>query len=833
MSVGTSTLRVVSSDGQPTPSMLTPAAWDRATTPPLPTALTSLVGREADIAAVLGLLASGQRLVTITGPGGVGKSRLSLAVAAAAGSYFTDGVWFAPLAAVTRSDQVLPAIARLFGLAEGGRPLAERLPSHLRDRRLLLVLDNFEQVADAGPAIASLVAAVPTLAVLVTSRVPLHVSGERHYRLRPIPVPSPDTDYSIEELLAGPAVALFLDRAAVVRPEPAPSRENLLAIAALCRRLDGLPLAIELAAARSKVLSPQMMADRLEQSLLVLGSGPRDAPDRHRTMRATIAWSYDLLSPADQEVFRRLAVFSGGFTLAAAEAVAGEDALDPLASLLDHNLIHQETSPAGEDRFSLLETIREFGREQLAADAAAEATRERHARWLLDLAAGLARDLYGVRQAVALDVLQAEHANLRAATTWIAENGRLDLLTSDALESLARFWLIRGPLVEGRRWIDDILAMVAPDSLDRARLLNHAGYMARHQRKFTEAATLFQESLTIFERLGDTAGRARVLHNLGGNASQSGDDPAATRYFESSQVLFRELNDQAGIALSVYNLGVIAVHEGDYARATELLTAALTAQRKLGDTDRIAMAIYFLGVVAQGEHNLERALALHEEAVALWRQIGSWQTVGHGVFWVGRIARLQGDLRRCVEVIIESIGLVQAEDDLWHIATCLLELAVVASVTGDHLQAARLLGAAERLRDWRSMSFFADERADYERVETQARLALGEAAYEAARSDGRRLSLSDLLTAAALLGRPKPAAAGDGKTIPDELASLSPREIDVLRLIVAGYSDRQIGDALYISHRTVMKHVSHILEKLDVENRAAAQAYARRHGLAE
>ena len=658
----------------------------------LPAQPTPLVGREREVEALCRRLRqAGMRLVTLTGPGGVGKTRLALQVGAELLDHFTDGVFLVSLASIRDPALVPPTLAQALGVREvAGQSLLATLQHELRDRHLLLLLDNFEQVIGAAPLVADLLERCPRLQALVTSRAVLRLSGEYDFPVPPLTLPDPAHPPALERLTQYEAVRLFLERAQAARADFAVTNETAPAVAELCHRLEGLPLAIELAAARVRLFSPPALLARLERRLPLLTGGPRDRPARQQTMRAAIAWSYDLLDPAEQALFRRLAVFVGGWTIEAAEAVAtaaGPLALDLLAgleSLLDKSLLRSTGADEATPRFGMLEVIREYGLEQLEAGSEAETTRRAHAAWHLALAERAAPALDGPDQVAWLARLEQEHHNLRAAFDWLLAEG--DAEAALRLGGLIwRFWEIRGHFGEGRARLAQALAHPAASAPTpaRAKALSAAGNLAYRQGDFQAARTLHQECLAIWRLAGDRAGAASALNNLGLISHRQGDFAAARAFHEQSLAIRRELGDERGLAVTLTSLANVLREQGDYGGARSLLDEGLAIKERLGDRQGVAITLNNLAILAARQGDYPRARALFEQSLAIRRELGDRWGIAAALENLGCVACEEGDYAAAQPLFEESLAIRQELGDRWGIGQSLSNLGAVACWHGD------------------------------------------------------------------------------------------------------------------------------------------------------
>jgi predicted ATPase/DNA-binding CsgD family transcriptional regulator/Tfp pilus assembly protein PilF len=810
----------------------------------VPSPLNALIGRKQELAAVRCLIGRDDvRLVTLTGPGGVGKTRVALAMAAESGGAFDGGVAFVPLAPIQDAALVPAAVAESLDVQESGvRPLSEDVIARIGSRRFLLILDNFEHLLAAAPLVTDLLTACPGLQVLATSRRRLDLSGEHEVPVPPLALVDPDRPYSVEELGGVPAIQLFVARAQAAERNFTLTAANGRLIAEICQRLDGLPLAIELAAPRTRLLSPAALLSRLTNRLQLLTGGPRDVPERLQTMRQAIAWSYDLLGPATQMALRQLAVFVGGFTLDGAEAIAGgtqcagRDAarsgsfpvLDLLGVLVDESLLQKTEQSDGERRFGMLETVREYALERLEESGQESEARRRHAEYCLSLAEHA--DPWQAVPAPWLDRLQAEHDNLRAALTWANANDPEMALRLAG--GLWRFWSQKGYWSEGRAWLEQALARgaKAPASV-RIAAIAGVGTIAQEQSDYAEARRYFEAMFALAHESGDERHAARALRSLGIVASNQSDFGRAAELFEEALARVRAQQDQPAIARGLSDLGLVAERRNDHERAIAYYEEALPLARASGDQTLTGIVLSNLAGAYISAEDWARGEALSEEALDLFRLLDDRLGVAIELYNLGEAARRHGDVAGAWERYRESQVIISELGERQLASRILDRIAHLLATNGLPRPAAHLLGAAAAHRRQLADQLYPVEEEFVAETIATTRAALNEEAFQAAWEAGESLSPAQAVAEAMAIDLPMAIADPHGPLRLVLDLGLTTREVEVLRLVAEGQADKEIAAALAISRHTASKHVAALRAKLAAPSRTAAVAVAREAGL--
>jgi predicted ATPase/Tfp pilus assembly protein PilF/DNA-binding XRE family transcriptional regulator len=684
----------------------------------LPAQPTPFIGRQALLAELFDLVRQpGMRLLTLTGPPGIGKTRLSLALGTLALPHFADGVFFVALAPLRDPWLVLAAIGETLKIHEqAARPLLDPIKEELRAKEMLLVLDNFEQVVEAGDMVAELLRGAPGLRVLVTSREALRVYGEHDFAVPPMEAPVPGEEpESVEALARYEAISLFVERARAADRTFGLNADNARAVARICVSLDSLPLAIELAAAQVRALSPEEILARVGARLDLLSGGPRDVPPRQQALRGAIDWSYELLADAEKIGFQRMAVFAGGCTLHAAQAIVGEGAEGLLQSLSSKSLLRRETRSDGETRFTMLETIREFALEKLRESGEERARRSDHAAYYLALEEEGSVHLRGPNQAEWLAKLEAEHDNMRSVLQWAISEGEANIALRLS-SGLRWFWYMRDYLSEGRHWLEAAIAC-APESRtpERGEALMSLGVLAGRQSDHAEAVRALEESLRIFRDLEDVDGVARVLNNLGGVALEHGDYEHADRYYEEALGIWRERGNRLLASMALHNLSIMAYTRADYDRALALIRECLSILEEEGKAASIGRVLTTMGEIYRLQGNYEEAAKHYERSLEILRELGDKRGTSSVLMNLGHVEHYRGHLDEAESYIMQALQLDMGAGDKAGITLDLAALAGVAGSRGQLERAARLFGAADALREAISITFDTPDQVEYDR----------------------------------------------------------------------------------------------------------------------
>lgn len=770
------------------PEILSIASQHRFHTPSIPSPRTSFIGRNREVGSVQGLLDRDDiPLVTLTGPGGVGKTRI--AIQAISGT--RNAAYFVDLSDVQQPGLVLPAIAAALGVQTAGRQVLESLEGALRHGEYVLVLDNFEQVLPAAAEVADLLKACSHLKILVTSRTVLGIPGEHVVDIRPLPLPVLDHPEPEQQAAAFDACRLFVDRAQALDPEFTLSRSNAEAVVAICLRLEGLPLAIELAAAWVPVLTPRELLAQLEHRLSLLNIGALGVEQRHRTMRDAIAWSYGLLGDRSQQLFRRLAVFIGGFTLEAMRDVCREDSLDvlqELRTLVANSLVRRVDLPGPDSRYTMLETVREFGLECLEASGEAELIHARYAGYFLTLAQRAESQLNTAERDLWLDRLEPEQGNLHQLLGWAIERADAEYAL-DLAGSLLPFWQFRFHSTVGRDWVQQALALdkTVSDPVMRKALVC-AGTLSYMNGNMADAEQLLIDALTQYQGASDRPATGRIEMSLGRIAWDRKDLAAARNWFDSASLRFEQSDDQPGLAWSLHYLGLVAFTEGDNQSAATFLHGAAQIWQSLGFGWELTCCVPgHLADVARAAGRMDEAMSLYQECLAL-----NWD-----------------------------------RQDLENVAWSLVGLAIIAHSDGQMDEAARLMALADQCREITGAPLTPHIERDH-RLATETIVSrIGSEQFEAIRAAVRAGAPENGIAEALALTR----GAVPSSDSPASRLGLTQRELEILQLMASGKSNRDIANELFISPGTVKVHVTHILAKLDLPSRSAATDYAHRHGL--
>jgi non-specific serine/threonine protein kinase len=856
----------------------------------LPHQITSFVGRAQERAQVRELLTAG-RLVTLTGAGGVGKTRLGLEVAAGllapsggAEQTFADGIWLVELAAMRDAAQVTRAVAATLDVRDtADRPPTLALVEALQTRRTLLLLDNCEHLIDAcAGLVVTLLRACPELRILATSREALGVPGEVTVAVPPLPVPAsaepsgdgpgdrerehargttPGTPAPPLDLGDQPeAVRLFVERAQSATPGFALNEGNLAAVEQICRRLDGIPLAIELAAARIGLLSPSQIARRLDDRFGLLTGRIRTALPRHQTLRALIDWSHNLLDERERILFRRLAVFDGAWSLDATEAICAGDGfgadetLDALSGLVAKSLVL--TIPrAGEVRYGLLESLRVYATDALREAGETERVRDRHCGWVLALAERAASELHGPRQDLWLDRLDREREQLRAAQRWAVTRGDAETIARLG-GALWQFWWARAEAAEAREWVSTVvlLARQARPTLELTRALHGAGMLAGSLADYPTSRSLLREALTAARQLGDRDTLAMVLDSLGRQLSFEGQYAEANRHLTEALAILRQLDDRQGLARALSRFGFLQYLEGDHQSARATLEEGLGVARAVDDRAMVAEIIDKLGQMSHSDGDLDGAVQRFQQAATIWRALGQGHMLAMTLNNMGNAQLLRGELGTARAQLVEALGLARRMGNRLRMAFTLATVATLAALDGDPARAVRFDAVSVRAVAEMGILRVPARVPLRARVMERARETVGLIAAEAAADAGRATSFEQAVDEALAwldaaeratqdavrpVDQPSPApvpdmtaaSAASAASADAGTTALSPRQLEVAALIARGFTNRQIADELIITEGTAANHVKAILANLGLESRVRVAVWAIEHGL--
>jgi len=850
----------------------------------LPPVLSSLIGREQEVKEVSTLfLRSDVRILIFTGTGGVGKTRLALQVATELGPTFADGVCFVPLASVSDAAQVMPTLAHALGLQEtlDSSP-QEQVQEYLHNRHILLLLDNFEQVVASAPALSELLASCAALRLLVTSRVRLNIAEEQLFPVHPLALPDFASLPDREALTKVASVNLFMQQARMVQPGFELTQSNAHIVAIICSYLEGLPLAIELAAVRINLLPPQALLKRLENRLNILTSSAESRPSRHQTMRNTIQWSYDLLNTDEQQLFRRLSIFIGGFTLQAAEALhtqldgSSEGVLHTLSSLIEKNLLRSPEEDEEDPRLGLLETIRAFALEMLQASSEYAAVKYAYMQHFLALTEEASSSIPGSQEAEWSQRLERELANLRAVMQWSLSDGKQICNMEIALRlgiALKSFWRSRGYFREGKTFLEQALAGCdGPINTLQANAMLAIVNFALLFCDYQQAQHLLEICHSYYQGQNDMAQVAVITWQLGWLANLQFRSALARTLYEEALALSRELHDEKMIDIVRYHLAFLALSEGDYQQSQVLLEESLVYRKTIGipvgiaaalgdlaqlrrissiippveemhrlltesmlyakksEDQNIIMAVrYGIAWVSFLRGNLDEAHQLVDETIAFYKEAGKQQSLGHYLELRGRIYAAQGKDAEARATFEESIVQTTKQNDLDTMSGDLVELAYLAVEQQQYSRATRLLGVDEKMREIASLPTHPFESLHRDHVITIARAVLGQENFEYLWTEGRTISPLDALRVSDSL--PTKPRSGSTRHL-SYPAGLTRREVDVLHLVAQGFTDSQVAEQLVISPRTVTTHLTSIYNKLQINSRSAATNFAVKNHLA-